>query len=71
MITLEDLLDLNFKQINKNLFILDDDYEFNKANSILSFINDGYGEPEEIAVIKNLNHLKDVLELEGVISNER
>ena len=65
MVTRDELLDLDFYSLNNNpieYFYDSWEYMFLFNTQELFCINDGFGEPQFIAKIDNLAHLKEVLD---------
>ena len=62
MVTRTQLLDLGFFEENFNSYYFDSwEYQFIINKQELYYTNDGFGEPEFIAKIKDVEHLKEVM----------
>jgi hypothetical protein len=65
MVTRKDLDDLDFNSARGNpneYFLLGFDYMYNFVTKEFYDYNDGFGEPTLLTKIKDIDHLKDVME---------
>jgi len=60
----EQLLELGFIKSNDGYYYNEHwEYQFNPRNNKLIYFNEGFGDKEPVAIIKDYEHFKQVMEL--------